>query len=329
MVYMGGAHLAKERNMSVFLIGLAYILDLLIGDPRSWPHPVRFMGSAIGLLSTAARKAFGSPWSLRLGGVVLTLLVVGGTWLLTWTFLAFIGYWSAALATAAGVALAYTTMATRSLYDETWRVAVALREGDLDRARLLLGMVVGRDTANLTPREVWRALVETLAENLSDGVIAPMFYLALGGPALGLAYKAVNTLDSMIGYKNDDYRYLGWAAARLDDAVNYIPARMTAVGIVAAAFLLRLNAGGAWRTWWTDGGKHTSPNAGRPEAALAGALGVRLGGAGTYGGQLVVKPTIGQERHPLSFESVRRSEQVLFLCSGLMILALLLIEVIF
>ena len=260
---------------------------------------------------------------------MLTLVVVGVTWGLTWLFLTVVDHWSSEMGAAAAVIIAYTTLATRSLYEETWRVAMALKGGDLHRARLLLGMVVGRDTAMLSPGEIWRALVETLAENLSDGVIAPLFYLALGGPALGMAYKAVNTLDSMIGYKNEEYRYLGWAAARLDDAVNYIPARLTAAFIVVAALLLGLDAGSAWRTWWSDGGRHTSPNAGRPEAALAGALGVRLGGAGTYGGQLVVKPTIGEERRRLSIDSILRSEQILFVSTGLMILALLLIEVIF
>ena len=315
--------------MSGFLIGLAFILDLLIGDPRSWPHPVRFIGAGISLLSEAVPRFCKADWSLRLGGVILTLVVVGTSWTLTWVILIVLGGWSPELGTGAGVFLAYTTLATRSLYDETWRVATALKVGDLDRARLLLGMVVGRDTVNLSPGEIWRALVETLAENLSDGVIAPLFYLALGGPALGMAYKAVNTLDSMIGYKNEKYRYLGWAAARLDDVANYIPARLAALGIVMAALLLRLDAGSAWRTWWSDGAEHTSPNAGRPEAALAGALGVRLGGPGIYGGQLVVKPGIGQEKNPLSFESVRSSEHVLFVSSGLMILALLMVEVIF
>ena len=171
------------------------------------------------------------------------------------------------------------------MFHETWRVALALQEGDLERARSLLSLVVGRETANLDRPGVLKAVIETTAENLSDGVIAPLFYLILGGPALGLAFKAVSTMDSMIGYKNEKYMHLGWAAARTDDVLNYIPARISAALITVSAWILKLDPARAYKTWMSDGGRHSSPNAGRPEAAMAGALGIQLGGSSVYHGR--------------------------------------------
>ncbi|MEW5725893.1 MAG: adenosylcobinamide-phosphate synthase CbiB, partial [Thermodesulfobacteriota bacterium] len=229
-------------------------------------------------------------------------------------------------ALAVSVWLAFTTLSARGLYDETWRAARALAEGDLPRARKLLGLVVGRDTERLDRAGVLRALLETVAENLSDGVVAPLFYMALGGPALGLAYKAVNTLDSMIGYKDERFLHLGWAAAKLDDAANFIPARLAAALVAAAAWILGLDARGALHTWLEHGGRHTSPNAGRPEAALAGALGVRLGGPSTYRGRWVEKPVLGFKDAPLTIAHVHQAERMIFLAGGLMVLLILIGE---
>ncbi|MFH1090923.1 MAG: adenosylcobinamide-phosphate synthase CbiB [Pseudomonadota bacterium] len=311
--------------MSGLALGLAYLMDLIIGDPPWFPHPVRLIGWLIHRLAAWARPWSSNPWPLRLAGMIIVILTVGLTWLMVWFLLRAAGWFSPWLSAALSVFLAYTALAAKSLYVETWRAALALKDGDLPRARRLLSLVVGRDTADLERAQILRALVETVAENLSDGVIAPFFYLALGGPALGLAYKAVNTLDSMIGYKAEPYRHLGWAAARLDDLAGLLPARITAAVIVLAAFLLRLDARGALRIWLRDGGRHDSPNAGRPEAALAGALGVQLGGTNLYRGLIVVKPTLGEARAPLSLKHLRQAEEVLFLAGGLMCLAVVIL----
>jgi len=309
--------------MNGFFLGLAFLLDLALGDPPGWPHPVRLMGSLISRLSDLVRKLFQKPLQLRLAGVVIVIIVVGLSWVLAFLLMAGADRIFPDLGLAVGVFLAYTTLAARSLHDETWRVALALRENDLPRARRLLGLVVGRETRNLDRPGIIRALLETMAENLSDGVIGPLFYLALGGPALAMAYKAVSTLDSMIGYKDEQCRDLGWAAARTDDLANLIPARISAALIALAALILGLDARGAVRTWLTEGGRHASPNAGRPEAALAGALGVQLGGPAVYNGQVVVKPTLGRNTMPLEDKHMRRADDILFLSSGLMMLVVL------
>jgi adenosylcobinamide-phosphate synthase len=309
--------------MSGIALTLAFLLDLLLGDPPTWPHPVIFIGRAIAFLDGFSRKVCERPIMLKIAGVCITLLVVGLTYLIVAALLCLAQKVWPGFGWVLAVVLAYSAIAARGLYDQTWRVVVALQNGDLPGARRLLGMVVGRETDQLDERQVLRAVIETIAENLSDGVIAPIFYLAIGGPALGWAYKAVNTLDSMIGYKSDKYRDLGWASAKLDDLANLIPARLTAVLIGLAAFMLNLDGPGAFKTWWTHGHRHTSPNAGRPEAALAGALGIRLGGANIYHGEIVEKPEIGYGTSELTATHARRAENVLLLSSLIMVLFVL------
>ena len=215
--------------MSGTALILAFLLDLLLGDPPTWPHPVVYIGRAIGYLADLSLRLCRRPIALKIAGILITLLIVGATYLIVAVLLVLVQNILPWLGWLLAVVLAYMAIAARGLYDQTWRVVVALRQDDLPRARRLLQMVVGRETDQLDQRQVLRAVIETIAENLSDGVIAPLFFLAIGGPSLGWAYKAVNTLDSMIGYKNEKYRDLGWAAARLDDLANLIPARLTAV----------------------------------------------------------------------------------------------------
>jgi adenosylcobinamide-phosphate synthase len=193
------------------------------------------------------------------------------------------------------VLLAWTTLATRSLLDESAAVLDAVDGGDLALARRRLAMIVGRDTESLDESEILRAVIETIAEGLCDGIVAPIVYLAIGGVPLAYAYKAVNTLDSIIGHPDPPYRYFGRVAARLDDLANFIPARVAALAIVAAAFAMRQSARNSWLVLLRDGDKHSSPNAGQPEAAMAGALGVRLGGLNYYGGEPAPKPVLGGE----------------------------------
>ncbi len=310
--------------MSGLAFGMAYLLDLVVGDPQGWPHPVRLIGKLVAWLDESARRIFHRPSTLKLAGLAMVLIVAALTWLTAWGLIKAAGLLLPGLDTALTVVLAYTTLATRSLYDETRRVTLALHENDLPRARQLLSMVVGRETKELDRRSILRALLETVAENLSDGVVGPMFFLALGGPPLALAYKAVSTMDSMIGYKNEKYLHLGWAAARTDDLLNLIPARLTAALIAASALILGLDSEGAVRIWFRDGGRHSSPNAGRPEAALAGALAVRLGGPSVYHGRLVEKPFIGDDIQAIEERHLNQTWQVLFISSGLLCFILLL-----
>ncbi|HWI41542.1 MAG TPA: adenosylcobinamide-phosphate synthase CbiB [Verrucomicrobiae bacterium] len=274
----------------------ALLLDLLLGDPQHIPHPVRGVGKLVELLEELLRRYVPGE---RLAGILLVILTVGGTWSAGYYILKNAYVANPYIGFGVSVYLAWTCLAARSLHAESGRVAAALAAGDLPEARRRLSFIVGRDTENLSEEEVWRAAVETVAENASDGVIAPLFYLMIGGIPLALAYKAVNTLDSMVGYRNERYLRFGWAAARLDDLANWLPARLTGLLMVLGAPLLGLSGGSAWRIMVRDGKNHSSPNSGVPEAAAAGALGVRLGGANSYFGRKVEKPTIGEARRPL------------------------------
>jgi adenosylcobinamide-phosphate synthase len=276
---------------------IAAILDLIIGDPRWLPHPVQGIGLLVQGLENAIRRISEG----RLAGLVLVMIVVGVvsgfvTATLHWGGFPVAVYWI------------FSCIAARSLDDHAFQVIASLSRGNLERARELVGQIVGRDTGELSGAEITRAVFETVAENMSDGIVAPLFFLALFGISGMVAYKVVNTTDSMIGYKNERYIRFGWAAARLDDVANYIPARITAGLIVLAAAMLRLR----WRSALTmilrDAHLQPSPNAGYPEAALAGALGVRLGGLNHYFGRPVQKPFLGDSIDELQwtrFPSVR------------------------
>ena len=272
------------------IIALALLLDLALGDPRWLPHPVVMIGRLITKLEKFLRNAMHHE---QLAGVLLLIITVGCTMITTWLLLRL----SAGLHPLAGflvaVLVSFTCLAARSLHGESALVAKALMAGDIDTARHNLSYIVGRDTGDLGEAEIWRALVETVAENTADGIIAPLFWLMLGGPVAGMAFKAVSTLDSMVGYKNSRYLRLGWASARMDDLMNYIPARLTALLLVISAPLAGLSLPGALRITLRDRLKHPSPNSGHPEAAAAGALGVRLGGTAYYGGQPSMKEYIG------------------------------------
>jgi len=213
------------------------------------------------------------------------------------------------------IALIYTTLATHSLFSESFAVLRALREGDLEGARRSLAMIVGRDTDHLDEAGIVRAVVETVAENASDAVVAPLFYAFLGGAPLALAYKAVNTLDSMFGYKDERFLHFGWASAKLDDLANYVPARLTGALMVLAAWHLRMDWRAAWRVMVRDGRKNPSPNSGIPEAAAAGALGVQLGGINFYFGKPSAKEMIGDRVKELEREDITRAHRLMIACS--------------
>ena len=271
----------------------AFLLDLIAGDPERFPHPVRWMGRLITAAEGRIRKAMpATERGERLGGVLLWVAVVGAVYGVTLGVLYLSYKLSPTLTLVISVYLVWTCLSVKSLGDEAMGVAGALGQG-IEEGRERLKRIVGRDTSGLKEEEVLRATVETVAENSSDGVIAPLFFLALGGPALMMAYKAVNTLDSMVGYKNGSYAHFGWFSARADDAANFIPARLTGALIVSASFILGYNWMKSAAILLRDGRKHPSPNSGVPEAAMAGALGLQLGGAASYGGGVSAKPLIG------------------------------------
>ncbi len=294
-----------------FLLG--YLLDLLLGDPPPWPHPVRLLGRVCQYWEKVfyAKKV--------LAGGLYWVAVMGTTFALIVAALVVAALLPAFFGVMALAYLIYAGLATGSLHRESALVEAALAREDLAGARARLARIVGRETERLGPEEIRRAVIETVAENLADGVVAPMFYLLLlGVPGLFL-YKAVNTMDSMVGYKNYRYAKFGRVAARLDDVLNFIPARVCAVLMLPAAALARLDWRGAWRILRRDAGNAASPNAGWPEAAMAGALAVRLGGPSTYFGRVVDKPFIGDlPPEPINAGHYRGAVRVLYGTSLLM-----------
>ncbi len=308
--------------MSPLSFLLAYLLDLIWGDPEWLFHPVRLLGRIIAQLEIWASKVASSSSHLKIFGVLITAIVVWGTFLLCSFLLLLAQKINGAFGWVLSVYLAYTTLATKDLYVETKRVLKALQEGDLAQARQKLSLVVGRDTAHLKEPEIIRALLETIAENINDGVIAPLFYLALGGPPLAMTYKAINTLDSMLGYKHGKFLHLGWAAAKLDDWANFLPARISGLVIVLAAALLRKPWREAYKIMWRDHKNHDSPNSGWPEAALAGALGLRFGGVNFYFGQPKRRPFIGDSKKEWALNNVPEAWKILYLSSFLMFIFL-------
>jgi adenosylcobinamide-phosphate synthase len=297
------------------------ILDLFLGDPRWLPHPVVYIGRLITALEKVLRSIVRNE---RAGGVLLLLLTVGATAGAAMAVLEGAYVVSPYAGFTVATLLSYTCLAARSLHRESWLVADALGRGDQAEARRYLSYIVGRDTDSLDAAEIWRATVETVAENTSDGVIAPLFFLMLGGPVVGLVYKAVNTLDSMVGYKNDCYLQFGWASARCDDMANWLPARLTGVLMVVAAPLGALSASGAWRIMRRDGRNHASPNSGIPEAAAAGALGVMLGGTNVYFGTPVAKPTIGDPVKTLDGRAWRGAVRLMYGAETLLVAGFLI-----
>ena len=310
--------------MSSGLFLAVLMLDLLLGDPHGWPHPIVWIGHLIERLEDRLRRAIRVE---RLAGVLLVVLTLLVTGVAVTLLVKLAGTFSTWFAWLVSLWLGWSCLALRSLHQESRTVIEELEAGDLPAARQALSMIVGRETGALDEEGVLKATLETVAENASDGVIAPLFFLLLGGPVLGLLFKAVSTLDSMVGYKNDKYRDFGWAGARLDDLLNLIPARLTGLLLVIAAFLLRLNGWEALRIMWRDAGKHASPNAGWPEAAAAGALGIQLGGPATYFGQRVEKPTFGDADRPPQVADYRQLIKLLYLSTGLFAVAGLLLLV--
>jgi adenosylcobinamide-phosphate synthase len=297
-------------------------LDALLGDPHHWPHPIRWIGNVITILQRGLRRWFiGERW-LYIAGSILWLGVVGGTFALTWGILALCHSIHWLLGSVVEVWLAYTTIAARCLSDSAKDVCHAQLSGDLSKSRHQLSYIVGRDTAHLNQQQISRAVVETVAENTVDGVIAPLIYLFIGGVPLAMAYKAVNTLDSMVGYKTPKFRSIGFVSAKFDDLANWLPARVSWLLFSLSARLLGFDGKQALSIGWRDRYQHKSPNCGWSEATVAGALGIRLGGPNEYFGERVDKPWIGEERREIEIEDISRAIRLMFLTSWLSLLLL-------
>ncbi len=286
----------------------ALCLDLVLGDPPWFPHPVRLIGRWAGMIEGACRRCFGAS---RRAGFVAWLCVTIPTSLVAGTLWWAAGRVSQSLADVVAAILIYFCLAARDLSDHSRRVHAALARGDLPEARRRVAMIVGRDTENLDESEISRAAVETVAESTVDGITAPLFWAVVAGPVGSFAYKAINTLDSMWGHKDPHYERFGWAAARLDDLANLIPARLTAPLIAASAALLRLDPVEALRCWWRDGHLHLSPNSGIPEAAFAGALGIQLGGVNTYGGEVIERARVGSAHERIGAIHILRANALM------------------
>ena len=299
---------------------LGFLLDLAFGDPRWLPHPVVGMGHTISAAEKRLRAAFpDTPEGLRRAGAVLAFCLPVATLVLSDIVLWAAGLIWWPLQLVLETLMCYQALAACELRRQTVVVGRHLQEGDLPAARTAVSMVVGRDTASLDEAGVTRAAVETVAENAADGVIAPLFFMAIGGGPLALAYKAVNTMDSMIGYKNERYLDFGRTAARLDDVCNWIPSRLAALLMVAVSAPLGFDAASAWRIWRRDWSLSTSPNSGQTEAACAGALGLRLLGDAYYFGKLVHKPAVGDDTRPIEVADIERANRLMMAASTMML----------
>lgn len=303
---------------SITIITLAYILDLLFGDPRWLPHPAKLIGYLAKKTEAILRNIIRNQ---RMAGVIFAILIIGTVYVVSITIISTANHFNHSIGFILSVVLIYTSLAIKDLRVEGMRVYRALESQDVGLARKNLSLIVGRDTTRLDDREIVRATVETIAENIVDGIISPLFYAFLGGAPLALAYKAVNTLDSMVGYKNERYKDFGWASAKIDDCLNFIPARLSVLILPIASWLLGLDVVGSFKIALRDGKKNPSPNSGIPEAAMAGALGVRLGGLNYYNSVATVKPLIGNENNGLNLSHIKKSIKVAYVSS---LLALIL-----
>ena len=297
---------------------LGFVLDLLFGDPHWLPHPIRLIGNLIASLEKLNKKEL-SDTKKFLRGFAMVVIVIAWTTGVTAVILEGAYGLHPAIGCAVETIMTYQILATKCLRVESMRVYDALRTDGVDAGRRAVSMIVGRDTSVLDAAGVTRAAVETIAENTSDGVIAPMLYTAIGGPVLGFVYKAVNTMDSMLGYKNDKYMYFGRFAARLDDVVNFIPARISAYLMIAAAFIggRQFDGKNAYRIFKRDRFNHASPNSAQTESVCAGALRVQLAGDAVYFGKLVKKKYIGDGLREIEYEDIKRANRLMYITAFL------------
>ena len=299
-------------------IAIAFVLDVLIGDPRWLPHPIRMIGKCIEYLEKVLRSIFVSE---RMAGIFLTGIIVIGSYLITFKIISFFYGFGTVWGIAASIVIIFYSLSIRDLLNETRGVLKALKSGNLPKARSNLSRIVGRDTHNLSEQQVATGCIETSAESSVDGIIAPLFYAFIGGPALAMAYKSINTLDSMVGYKNEKYNNFGWASAKLDDVANFIPARIAAIILPISSFICGADFSNSIRIVKRDGQKHPSPNSGIPEAAIAGALKIRLGGPSVYNGIPSNKPFIGDPINIIDFDDISSTTRIVMVSAIILVVS--------
>ena len=308
--------------MDTYLPLLAVIIDRLIGDPRSSIHPVVMIGNLIAFLEEKLLKKQSPRIMKKIAGALLVILVLGTTYILVWWIMQLLTNLHPWAQFIGGALLLSFTITPNSLAQAGHEIHDYLLTGNLAEARRKVGWIVGRDTDQLDVSEVTRGTVETIAENIVDGIISPLFYFVIGGVPLAFLYRAVNTLDSMVGYKNDKYIDFGMVAARVDDVFNYIPARLTGILLVLSAIILRCNVYGTMTTIWRDAAKHPSPNSGFAEAGMAGALGIRLGGLNFYGGVPSQRAYMGEEFTKLEPLHIKQSIQMMYTTTILFVISI-------
>lgn len=313
--------------MTLGAIVAGFILDLIFGDPHWLPHPICLIGNLIGFLEKNLRRLLApGKTALLLGGALMVVIVLSLSYVVPYAVLMLAEQVSPWLRFALETVMFYQIFATKCLRDESMKVYTALHNNDLEDARVKLSWIVGRDTKALTAEEVTKGAVETVAENTADGIIAPMFYMFIGGAPLAFLYKGINTMDSMVGYKNDKFLYFGRCAAKLDDVANFIPARITGILMILASYFLNMNAAGAWKIFWRDRYNHLSPNSAMTESVTAGALNIQLGGDHYYFGKLVHKDTIGDNIRPVVAEDIVAVNNLLYMTA---VISLLLFSLVY
>ncbi len=296
---------------------IGFLIDLILGDPYRLPHPVRLIGTVISRLEGFVRRRF---TNLRRGGIFLAAVVLLLSVVIPAALLILCYKLNIVLGIIIESVLCYYLIAAKCLRSESMKVYRAFCENDTEKARRAVSMIVGRDTVSLGREGIIRAAVETVAENTSDGVTAPIMYMSLGGAVMGFFYKAANTMDSMIGYKNAKYADIGRFAAKLDDVLNYIPSRLTALVMILSAYILGMNGKNAYRIWRRDRRNHESPNSAQTESVCAGALEIRLAGDAYYFGELHHKPYIGDDIRPVENEDIRWANRLMYLTSVIILI---------
>lgn len=315
-------------TISLVALVMGYILDLIFGDPYWMPHPVRFIGNLISILEKVIRRFM--PKTKRgeyIGGIILTVMVVSISMVIPLVIILMAKSINTYLALTVETFMCYQILATKSLKVESMKVYDELAKNDLPSARKAVSMIVGRDTKDLTFSGVAKAAVETVAENTSDGIIAPMIFIAIGGAPMGFFYKAINTMDSMVGYKNEKYMNFGRFAAKLDDVVNYLPTRISAYQMILSSFFLRYDYKNAFKIYKRDRYNHASPNSAQIESVCAGALDVQLAGNAYYFGKLYEKPTIGDDIREINYDDIKKANRLLYCTSFISIVIISVIKI--
>lgn len=315
-------------TISLVALVMGYILDLIFGDPYWMPHPVRFIGNLISILEKVIRRFM--PKTKRgeyIGGIILTVMVVSISMVIPLVIILMAKSINTYLALTVETFMCYQILATKSLKVESMKVYDELAKNDLPSARKAVSMIVGRDTKDLTFSGVAKAAVETVAENTSDGIIAPMIFIAIGGAPMGFFYKAINTMDSMVGYKNERYINFGRFAAKLDDVVNYLPARISAYQMILSSFFLRYDYKNAFKIYKRDRYNHASPNSAQTESVCAGALDIQLAGNAYYFGKLYEKPTIGDDIREINYDDIKKANRLLYCTSFISIVIISIIKI--